>query len=643
MATKTLRRLTPVSFTRVTFDDAFWKPRIATNRAATLPIEYEQCRKTGRIDAFKLEWKAGMPNPPHIFWDSDVAKWIEAAAYSLATHPDRKLERLLDDVIGLIAGAQQPDGYLNSHFTAVEPEKRWANLAEWHELYCAGHLMEAAVAYFDATGKRRFLDVMCRYADLISQTFGRGPGQKRGYCGHEEVELALVKLYRATGERRYLDLASYFIDERGQEPNYFKAEAVELKRLGWGPWGWASGDYHYLQAHKPVREQTEVVGHAVRAMYLYSAMADVANELGDRSLIRACERLWQHVHGRRLYVTGGIGSTRQNEGFTFDYDLPNETAYCETCAAVGLVFWNHRMLQLAGDSRYADAIERALYNGTISGVSLDGQRFFYANPLAALPAAAQGAGENVAVERQEWFGCACCPPNIARLVASLGQYVYSESPTTAYVHLYVQGQGALRIGDMPVTIRQQTKYPWDGVIAVDVCPEAVARFTLALRIPGWCRNWKLRVNGKAQAAVPVVKGYAQIVREWQPGDRVELRLAMPVEQVEANPAVRMNAGRVALQRGPVVYCLEEQDNSTGLNDLVLPARGRIQAKFEPRLLGGVVTLAGKAFRREADAWQAGDLYQPGPTPLRPVAFKAVPYCVWCNRKPGEMLVWVRRG
>lgn len=636
------RTLAAVPFTRVTLTDGFWAPRQAVNREVTLPIEYEQCRKTGRIDAWKLDWKPGQPNEPHIFWDSDVGKWIEAAAYSLKTHPDKKLEALVDEVVALMAKAQQPDGYLNVHFTVVEPEKRWANLSEWHELYCAGHLMEGAVAYFEATGKRQFLDVMCRYADHICQVFGRGAGQKRGYCGHEEVELALVKLYRATGEKRYLKQAKYFIDERGREPNYFKLEAEALQKKGWKKYGWGSGDGSYFQAHKPVREQEEVVGHAVRAMYLYCGMADVAKETGDATLLPALKRLWDHLTHRRMYVTGGIGSTRHNEGFTFDYDLPNESAYCETCASVGLVFWAHRMLQLTGDGEFADTMERALYNATLSGVSLDGKRFFYANPLAVYPAACKGAQSHVAAERQEWFGCACCPPNIARLVASVSQYFCSESAETAVVHLYAAGSADLRVAGQAVRLQTTTRYPWDGTVKMRLAPERPAAFTLALRIPGWCPKFSLAVNGKTVRA-KAKDGYVQLHRHWQAGDTVKLVLAMPVLQVEANPQVRMDCGRVALQRGPIVYCLEQADNDGELRDLTLPAKASFKAEFKPGLLGGVAVLRGQALRRRAQDWAKAQLYSTAPTPRRTVGVTAVPYCAWGNRRPGEeMLVWINR-
>ena len=632
--------LSAVPFTRVSLSDGFWSPRQTVNREVTLPVEYKQCKETGRIDAFKLDWKPGMPNQPHRFWDSDIGKWIEAVAYSLKTHPDKKLEALVDDAVALIGTAQQPDGYLNIVYTSVEPEKRWAHLVNSHELYCTGHLIEGAVAYFQTTGKRQLLDIMCRNVEHIASVFGRGPGQKRGYDGHEEIELALVKLYRVTGDQRHLDLAKYFIDERGQEPNYFRLEHANAHKLGWEQW--ERTDFTYNQAHKPVREQDEVVGHAVRAMYLYCGMADVARDAGDATLLPPLRKLWKSLVHRKMYVTGGIGSTRQGEAFTFDYDLPDETAYCETCAAIGLVFWAHRMLQLTGEGDFADVMERALYNGCLSGVSLDGRRFFYANPLAVYPEAVRDAQGHVAGARQEWFGCACCPPNIARLIASVGEYFYSESGSTAWVHLYAQGDSTLHVAGQTVGLKVATKYPWDGAVSLRLTPERATEFTLALRIPGWCSKYTLTVNGKAIHTKPV-KGYVQVARQWQSGDTVKLALAMPVVQVEANPRVRMNCGKVALQRGPMVYCLEQKDNGTELRDVTLPAKNPFKPVFVKGQMGGVVVLRGKVLRRRPQDWAGGTLYSPAPTARRTVSLTAVPYCVWGNRAPGEeMLVWVNR-
>ena len=623
MVLSTRRKLTPVPLTHVTVEDAFWAPRIRVNREQTIPHEYKQCKDTGRIDAFLLNWKPGMEPKPHYFWDSDVAKWIEAASYSLATHPDPELDKLLDEVIEKIAGAQQEAGYLNIYFTAVEPENRWVNLAHWHELYCAGHLMEAAVAHFKATGKRTLLDVMCRYADYIDSVFG--PGKRDGCPGHEEIELALVKLYHVTGEERYLKLSQFFLDQRGQQPSYFKKELEKLNPE------WASRfNPEYCQDHLPVREQSEVVGHAVRAMYLYCGMADVANETGDQGLLDACERLWDNVCRKRMYITGGIGPSRHNEGFTGDYDLPNESAYAETCAAIGLVFWNHRLLQLQGDGRFADVMERALYNGTISGVSLDGRKFFYVNPL-------ESRGNH---HRQDWFGCACCPPNIARLIASIGGYIYSQAERNAYVHLYVQGSGALQVSGQQVALRQETDYPWDGHIRVSVNPESPATFGLNLRIPGWSRSATLTVNGEAvDVETATTRGYARIQREWKTGDEVELALPMPVERIEAHPAVRQDAGLVALQRGPVVYCLEQVDNPVPLHRILLPRDAELKPHFEVNLLGGVTVISGKALVRDDSDWD-NVLYRAEPAKLKPLEIKAIPYYAWDHREPGDMRVWI---
>ena len=620
------RRLSPLPLTEVAVEGRFWGPRVEANRRAAIPHVYEACRRTGRIDALRLGWRQGDPNPPHIFWDSDVAKWLEAAAYELATCPDPVLERRAEETADLLVKSQQPDGYLNTHFTVVEPGKRWTNLRDWHELYCAGHLMEAAVAHFEATGNRTLLNALCRYADHIDATFGPEEGKKHGYPGHEEIELALVKLYRATGQERYLRLAEYFVNERGRQPHYYDAEAEargDTRR--WMP-------YDYWQVHKPVREQHDAVGHAVRAMYLYSGMADVAAETGDPSLLAACRRLWHSVTRRRMYVTGAIGPRHHGEAFGDDWELPNDTAYAETCAAIGLVFFAHRMLAIEADGRYADVMERALYNGVLSGVSLDGRKFFYVNPLAS-------AGAH---HRQPFFDCACCPPNVARLLSSLGHYVYgTEADKALYVHLYASGEGCATLGSRRVCLIQATEYPWDGTVDLAVGLDKPTRFELALRIPGWCRKHALRLNGKAVAA-PVRKGYARLRRTWNDGDRVTLALAMPVERVAANPAVDAAAGKVALQRGPVVYCLEACDHAVDVRAIRLPDRARLTPRFDKRLLGGTVVIEGKARAVPMREWK-DRLYRPqaaGAT--APAAIRAIPYCLWDNRKAGTMAVWLPR-
>jgi DUF1680 family protein len=565
-----------------------------------------------------------------MFWDSDVAKWLEAASYSLATHPDPQLETLLDEVIAIIAQAQHADGYLNTWFTTVDPQNRWKNLRDWHELYCAGHLIEAAAAHYQATGKRTLLDVLGRYVDYIATVFGVEPGQKRGYPGHPEIELALVKLYRTTGERRYLELSRYFVDERGRQPHYYDQEA---RARGDDPAAFWARTYEYNQAHRPVREQRKVVGHAVRAMYLYSAMMDLAYEDGDSSLYEACEHLWRDLTTKRMYVTGGIGTSRQNEGFTSDYDLPNESAYAETCAAIGLIFWAQRLLRLACDRRYTDILELALYNSVLSAISEDGQRFFYENPLAS----------NGHHQRQPWFHCPCCPPNLARLFGSLGEYIYAQGETDAVIHLYVQGTGKLAIGGQTVTLRQETNYPWAGTVAVQVMPEQPATFGLRLRIPGWCRSAEVRVNGAAvDLPEPLAQGYVRIERLWQPGDVVTLDLAMPVERLSAHPDVQADQGCVALQRGPLIYCLEQCDHTEPLSRLVLPSTSLLTTHVDPDLLGGVVVLRGTGAALIDTDW-ADALYRPHPPVTRPAQLAAIPYYAWGNREPGAMRVWLRAG
>lgn len=613
----------PIPHAAVAIDDPFWNPRIKTNRTRTLYHQYEMLKKGGHLDALTLTWKPGDPNPPHIFWESDTAKWIEACAYSLATHPDPALEAKMDEVITLLAGAQQKDGYLNAHFTVVEPDKRFTNLRGMHELYCAGHLIEAGVAHFRATGKRTLLDVVCRYADYIDSVFG--PGKRVGYCGHEEIELALIKLYRATGEKRYLNLCKFFIDERGKSPNFFEQEAKarhEERKPDYAP------DMSYYQAHAPVRQQKEAVGHAVRAMYLYCGMADLAAETGDATLLRTCRTLWESVTERKMYLTGGIGSRHLGEAFGDDYELPNLSAYAETCAAIGLVLLAHRMTHLDLDGRYADVAERALYNGVISGVSRDGQKYFYVNPLASV-------GTH---HRQEWYGCACCPPNLARLLASLGGYIYSQSDRALYVHLYITSTVKTEVAGMQVTLSQQTDYPYDGDVKLTVRTARPARFAIHLRVPGWCRAFTLNVNGKTVKAQSR-KGYVSINQQWKDGDTIGLSLALPVERIVADPRVVDDTGCVALQRGPLVYCLEQCDHKLDIHTLAIADSTRITAKQDPKTLGGTVVLSGPA-----QALPASGLYVRTDEAGQPKAtkFTAIPYYLWDNRKPGTMRVWMRR-
>jgi hypothetical protein len=637
MSKKTLakKQLTPVPFTQVKLADSFWAPKQETNRTVTIPHIHQMCTETNRFSVFELNYTRPVPSPiVEIFGDSDPAKWIEAVGYSLANHPDPQLEALADKEIDRIVSAQEPSGYLNSHFQATQPDMKWKNLRDWHEMYCAGHMMEGAVAYYQATGKRKLLDAMMRYADHIGNVFGRGPGQKRGYCGHAEIELALVKLARATGEQRYMDLSKYMIEERGQQPHYYDLEAIER---GDDPKKFWFKNYEYNQSHKPIREQEQAVGHAVRAMYLFSAVADLADEYNDPTLLAACERIWEAMTSKRMYLTGGIGPSHGNEGFTRDYDLPDESAYAETCAAIGLVLWSSRMLQFGGDGKYADLAERALYNGMLSGVALNGTHFFYENPLASL-------GHH---HRTPWFLCPCCPPNVARIIASVGGYFYSTgvSANSVWVHLYGQNKASLEIGDLRLEIEQVTQYPWDGKVRLELTPSKARKFTLHLRVPGWCNKWSVKVN---QSPIPNLQsprnGYIAINRTWKAGDVVEFNMAMPVQAVYAHPSVRQMQGRVALQRGPLVYCLEGADHDGAQLERISidpSTLNQFEVTHRPDLLGGVTVLRGSGHINTDAGWD-GLLYRTSkPSSTKRIKLTAIPYYAWDNREAGEMRVWLR--
>ncbi len=633
-------KLDPVPLGDSKVTGGFWKQRQDIKRDVSVPATYVQLLNTGRIDAFKLGWKPGMPVLPHVFWDSDVAKWVETVAYSLITKPDPVLANQLDGLVASIISAQQPDGYLNTHFTVVEPHMRFKNLRDWHEMYCAGHLMEAAVAHFQATGKRNFLDAMARYADLLDKTFGPADkGKLPGYCGHPEVELALIKLYKATGNKKYLDLSSFFIHERGQAPFYYETEA---QQRGEAPRPLESLDRvfarrEYFQAHAPIVDTEEIVGHAVRAQYLYAGAADVARETNDAELMIALRKIWDNATLKKMYITGGMGARPEGEAFGADYELPNETAYAETCAAIALFLWGHRMLNIEADAKYTDAMERALYNGIISGVSLSGEKFLYVNPLAA------NLHGKRTLERTTWFGCSCCPNNLTRVELALGQYIYSTSKDAIYVHLFVEGEAKARVGGQVVSIRQKTIYPWDGKVEISLAMAKESEFAVKVRMPGWCKSVAIGVNGTEMdvANIPLEKGYMVISGSWNDGDVIELVFEMPVERVHAHPKVEADSSHVALQRGPVVYCMEEVDNGPGIDDIIIPQKAKFLPAFEPGLLGGIVTITGEALKTDTAGWD-GRLYATHAAKQQKVAIKAIPYFAWGNRKPlQEMIVWVR--
>ncbi len=631
-----MRRFTPVNFTAVSMEGTFWHERLDTVLSKTIPSQHVRLEEYGILNSMKVP----QPPPPlrfplnshgfttQIFWDSDVGKWIEAASYALSHRRDAKIEAQIDAIVDDLAKAQLPDGYLNCWYIGREIEKRWSNLRDNHELYCAGHMLEGAIAYFQATGRRKLLDLMLMYVDHIATVFGPGPGQKRGYCGHQEIELALVKLYHVTREKKHLDLAGYFINERGrQPPHYFDIEALAR---GDDPKKYWAKTYEYNQSHKPVREQDKVVGHAVRAMYMYTAMADLAAELDDAALKSACERLWKDVTGKRMYVTAGLGPAAANEGFTTDYDLPNDTAYAETCASVALIFWAQRMLNLDLDGAYADALELALYNGALAGLSRDGTHYFYENKL-------ESDGSH---KRWDWHPCPCCTMNVSRLVASVGGYFYSTGEDVVAVHLYGANSARLKVGGRPVAIRQTADYPWSGKIRIAVEAEAAANFALKLRIPGWAHGETLSVNGAPFGTARRERGYVEIRRIWQMGDVVELDLPMPVQRIYSHPDVRMDVGRVALKRGPLVFCVEQADNpSLAIGRLKVPRTAALDFAHRPELFDGIVGIKIAGQVANVSDWE-DSLYRSSPPGERPAEIGAIPYYLWSNRGPGRMVVWI---
>jgi len=623
-----MMKTNPLPFTKVKIQDHFWSQRMAANRDRGLDAVYQQLIKTGRIAAYDLEWTPNSSLPePHVFWDSDVAKWLEGACYSLMTHPDQSLKTKVEHVVNRILSAQCGDGYINPYFTVVEPDKRWTNLRDKHELYCAGHLVEAAIAHHRATGDLRFLHAMQRYADLIHRVFGPNHSQKHGYPGHEEIELALMKLYRHTNEGRYLKLARYFLEERGRSPHYFD---IEAQRRGEEPADYWAKTHAYTQSHKPIREQREVVGHAVRAMYLYGGVADLAVELKDDSLAEILSTLWKDLTTHKLYITGGIGPSGANEGFTSRYDLPNKSAYSETCAAIGLIFWAHRMLRLSLDSRYADVLERTLYNGMLSGISLKGDRFFYINPLAS----------DGTHHRQPFYACSCCPPNINRILPTIGEYMYSFGEEEIAVHLYIQSEADFALNAGGVKLIQETDYPWDGIVCIRCNNGKPLQFTLKFRKPGWCREYNIYFNGENITHFSNLNhGYFSISREWQPGDELRLQWAMPATRIYAHPDVKADIGCTALMRGPLVYCFEETDQPVPVRYLTLARKTGFDSQFEPGLLDGVVTIHGTADVVDLSDW-GQSLYRPHPPVFKSVPIKAVPYYAWDNRQSGEMRVWL---
>lgn len=637
----------PVDGKNYRVTDGFYDRLRRLVRDKVIPYQWEalndrvpDAEPSGCIHNFRVA--AGEIQGEHygcIFQDSDLFKWMEAASFSLMWAPDPELERNLEDMIALIAKAQLPDGYVNTYYILKGLDKRWTNLTDHHELYCAGHMIEAAVAHFRATGRKSFLDVAEKYAAHIDTVLGPEEGKLHGYPGHEEIELALVKLYEVTGKEQYLTLARYFLAERGKKPLYFAEE--EKHRNGKNYWGDSFMKYAYYQAHKPLMEQDDPVGHAVRANYLYAGAAAAARCAEDDALYGHLRTLWRNMTQKQMYITGQVGSSEYGEAFTFPYDLPNDTVYAETCAGLALAFFANQMLKIERRGEYADVMERVLYNGAISGMDLTGTAFFYVNPLEVLPEACETDQRKAHVKpvRQKWFSCACCPPNLARTVASITDYALCRTENVLFQNLYIAGEINCELSGVPVKLSLSGNYPWEGKMRISIEPEKPAAFTYGLRIPGWCQGeYSLKINGEECGQKPQ-NGYVYLNRTWKPGDILELDLPMEARRVWANQNVREDAGKVAVQRGPVVFCLEEADNGKDLHRIRLPRDSRFTEEFRPDLLGGVEVLTCKARMEEGEQETLYTTCPPKAEQERELTF--IPYYAWANRGKGEMTVWVR--
>lgn len=569
-----------------------------------------------------------------VFQDSDFSKWIEAVGYSLMNHPDSELEKTADEAIDIVCAAQQENGYLDTYYIINGMDKIFTNLKDHHELYCFGHFTEGAVAYYQATGKRKILDAAIRFADFIDSYFGTDEGKCKGYPGHEIAEMALVRLYEVTGEQRYLNLAKYFVDERGKMPQYFDFEDHVEKRN-------QDEEYSYYQAHRPVREQDEAVGHAVRAVYLYSGMTDVAKLTEDEELWQACKTLWESTVREKMYITGGIGGTHIGESFSFPFDLPNDTAYAETCASIALMFWARRMLEKEVNSCYSDVMEQALYNTVLAGMALDGKSFYYVNPLEVLPEACHKDERKFHVKpvRQKWFGCACCPPNLARLISSVPTYAYTENEDTLFMHIHMAGEIEKTVSGKKAVFKVESGLPWNGNVKVVYSGESGVEMKLAVRIPGWCENYG--VSGVNKFDTEIVDGYLYLKGIWNEGDEVSFEYQIVPKFYQADERVRENIGKVALMAGPIVYCAEEADNGAGLHLFKVDPEAEIKEN--------VVEIEGAEFpaytvtaKKQVEAVKSAGLYQKyQPVQFEEAEVKFIPYYAWANRGENEMMVWMR--
>lgn len=634
-----------IPLSKINIDDGYWNQYIDLIPSTVLPYQWNilndkvsDVPPSYCIHNFKIA--AGEEKGERrgtVFQDSDLAKWLEAVAYSLAAHKNPKLEKTADDVIALVSLAQCDDGYLNTYFTLVGKNKRWQNLTEGHELYVAGHFIEAAVAYYEATGKKNLLNIVCRNADLICRVFGPNGNQIHGYPGHPEIELALVRLYRVTGTKRYLELAKYFIDTRGQTPNYFLEEMKRPEFKHIFP-EFKNYDPIYSQSHKPVREQTTAEGHAVRAVYLYCAMADIAEEYDDSELMNACLKIWKNIVNRRMYITGGIGSSGFWERFTADYDLPNSSNYSETCASIGLAQFGLRMAKITRDASYMDIVERVLYNNLRSGISLAGNTYFYVNPLEVWPKRCleNTSDAHVKPVRQKWFDVACCPTNIARTLTALGQFIYFYDKENLYVNLFIENETDCEINGKPLHLSLKTDFPRTGKIEFNVKSDG-EKFGVLLRVPSYAENFKVTVDGKIYDG-NIKNGYFEINRTWH-NEKVLIEFYIIPHFVFANPAVHADSGKLAIMRGPEVYCLEETDNGSDLTSIFVNPSEKIIEEWKENLLGGITVLKLNAFKLCETTGTESSLCLKPPV-LKKKEICAVPYGFWGNRKTGEMIVFL---
>lgn len=662
---------------RIQVTDAFWKKEIELVRDTVIPYQWEALndrvpgadpsycmhnyKVAGRINQ-RLKQEADYEQPVHttngfcvwpenpgkleekfygfVFQDSDFSKWIEAVAYILRQYPDAALEKTADEAIDIVCSAQQPDGYLDTFYIINDISKRFTNLRDHHELYCLGHLIEGAVAYYQTTGKNKLLESACRYADCVAAHIGAEEGKLHGYPGHEIAEMALAKLYAVTGQEKYRKLGLYFINERGKKPYFYDTEHPEEANKK------ENLRYQYHQAHIPVREQTEAFGHAVRAVYLYSGMADFARLTADDALKTACEKLWEDITQRKMYITGGIGATHIGEAFSYEYDLPNDTAYAETCASIGMIFFAFRMLKMNPDARYADIMERELYNIVLSGMGLDGTSFFYVNPLEVVPKACHEDARRAHVKpvRQKWFGCACCPPNLARLISSIGTYAFTETDDTVYVHLYMGLHMEKQFQSGTAKIDITSGFPWNGNVNIQVICEAEEAFTIALRIPEWTIRNQVKISGIENAATQEQDGYLYITKTWRQ-DTIQIEFPMEVQVLEADCRVRDTIGKAAIKRGPVVYCLEEADNGKDLHLLKMDENAsydKASFKIEEKEIAGESVPAIKAQGwRQRKTQDSGLYFTHTKTEYDQTTLTWIPYYAWANRGEGEMQVWTR--